>query len=387
MQFPKRSPLLKNISDDAFGEFFNSKENMNLSLKLTNIAFDHLVNFWGILSKIFNLSPIVFRIRITNKCNLHCHYCYVGESLNKKLDYLLTLEEWKKVIKRVPRNTLIDITGGEPLLAPNIEEIVNEMLDRKLKVSLITNGTISKESLLKNMVDKKLFHFMVSFDGESATHDKVRGEGSFDRAINTAKKVIEYKRSQNTRYPFVVAKITFTENNYQEIESLCSHLFTQIGFDGITINLLFANKARNSLVNESSLKDSKFWSGNTITFSPDKALAMADAAKGLFLKFAGKIQIRPEINLDQIEEYFKNPSSFSPKNCYKYRSIITMYSNGLLSPCDLGLNVGNIREIDYNLSRTIRQNSMKEFLKQFGNEKKMIPGCQGCCLKKHEMTP
>src|SRR5204863_9322973 len=117
-------------------------------------------------------------------------------------------------------------------------------------------------------------HFMISFDGNALVHDEVRGKGNFEKAIKTAQKIIEYKKLNKTKYPLIVAKITFTENNHHDLDSLIDYLINHIGFNGITLNLLFDNNARDGFVDGQSLNDKKFWSGNEISFSSEKISSM-----------------------------------------------------------------------------------------------------------------
>src|SRR5690606_22336893 len=162
-------------------------------LKLMNWLFDTSTNWWGFCSQYLALPPLVLRVRITNRCNLSCHYCYVGQSLNKKTDSLLNLDEWFKILDKTPRNTLIDITGGEPLLAPHIDKILGSILDRKMKVSLITNGTIHKDDIFSIMVEKKLMHLMFSLDGPEEINDSIRGKGSFQKTMMAVKRINDLK--------------------------------------------------------------------------------------------------------------------------------------------------------------------------------------------------
>lgn len=356
---------------------------------MTNIVFDHFVNAWGILGEwtasFAKLRPLVFRVRITNRCNLSCHYCYVGKSLNQKSPDLLNLSEWGQIIRHIPRRSIVDITGGEPLLAPNIEEILAAMLDRRLRISLITNGTVFKESLFKMIVVKRLDHFMVSFDGNENLHDKVRGDGAFKRSIRTANEIIKLKKNHNSKYPLVVAKVTYTEDNYEDVEALIDYLLNTVGFNGVTINLLFENQSRDGFVNAEHLEDDKFYKGNTMIFSPNKIESMNAVLIHNLKKFRSKIQLRPDMKYSNIKEYLTNPSKLSPKGCFKQRSVITMYSDGVVSPCDLGLKVGNIREINYNVRDVFRMTKMNTFFTDFKRKKSEFRGCEGCCLKKHEV--
>ncbi|MFA5582776.1 MAG: radical SAM protein [Bacteriovoracaceae bacterium] len=353
-------------------------------LKLMNWLFDASANWWGYLSQYLPLPPLVLRVRITNRCNLSCHYCYVGQSLNKKTESLLDFSEWEKILNNTPRNTLIDITGGEPLLAPHIDKILGRMLDRKMKVSLITNGTIHKDDIFSMMVEKKLMHLMFSLDGPEEINDNIRGKGSFQKTMSAVKRISELKAQMKSRYPKVVAKVTLTVDSVKNVDDFCNYLFRE-GFDGVTLNLLFQNAARDGFADEDSIMGNKFFQGNLIEFSPQDVPLFVESIKRVRNIYGQKVQIRPDVDLKDLESYFTRPQSLMPQNCYKYNSVVTLYHNGTLSPCDLGLNVGNVRDIHFNIGKIFKEKRMKSFqnfMSKTSSQK--LPGCGGCCLKKHE---
>lgn len=351
----------------------------------TQVLFDILVNYWGRVSEIFSplffLPPLVLRLRITNRCNLNCHFCYVGESLNKKSPETLLISEWAQIIKNIPRHTLVDITGGEPFLAPGFPEIINMLLEKKCKIALITNGTVSKFELLENMVAKKLNYFMVSIDGSQPIHDQIRGQGSFDKTIETLKQVIDLKKKYNSSLPTVVCKISLTEDNHDSLLQLSSFLMNDLSIDGITLNLLFNNEARNGKPDTTDFYDAKFWSGNTMKYKPESASAIARTAREIMDIYKQKVSIKPKTARADILAYLLNPSSFAPASCHKYRSVTTLYFDGKLTPCDLGLDVGNIREINYNIKKLSAIKNLKKFYGLIRSHERKIPGCAGCCLK------
>ncbi len=353
-------------------------------LKIMNLIFDNAVNIWGSLSHFLPLNPLVVRLRITNRCNLSCHYCYVGSSLNKKNDQLLTLNEWQKIIDQLPFYTLIDITGGEPLLTPNFSEILSLMLKRKLKVSLITNGTVRKEGIIPLMVSKKLMHLMVSLDGPQKIHDQVRGEGSFKKALDFINEVLLTKRELKSKYPKIVAKLTVTPANATSLMELCEELIVNKRVDGITLNLLFENEARNGFADGSSMDNDKFLSGNRISFRSKERELMVQTIFSLKGKFGSLINIRPDISLSELSNYFAIPNQVLPRNCHKHQSIVTIYQDGVITPCDLGLAITNIRDLNFSLKTLSANNKMQAF-KSFMGQKKAQRNlaCAGCCLKKH----
>lgn len=356
--------------------------------KITQSLFNIICNVWGLLSELsspfFFLPPLVLRIRITNRCNLSCHYCYLGESLNLKNNNVLSLEEWKKIIYSIPRFTLIDITGGEPFLTPHIYEIIEMMLNRKLKISIITNGTIPKPELLNVFVLKKLQYFMVSFDGSRELHDEVRGIGSFDKSLNTIKEVIKLRHSARTSFPIIVCKLNITDSNFTSLHDLTELLLDTLKVDGVTFNLLFNNRARDGFVDTDDVDSTKLWSGNTMSFNKESISLMASTLYEIKNKYNQRISIKPEMDPDKIIKYFEDPSCFKPVRCFKYRSVATLYFDGVMTPCDLGLNVGNVRDLNYNIAKVRSLAEMKKFYQFFILKKRSIPGCAGCCLQKQE---
>jgi MoaA/NifB/PqqE/SkfB family radical SAM enzyme len=108
---------------------------------------------------------------VTHRCNLRCAYCGVVKNHSivdtaASLTALLSLEP-----------TWVYITGGEPLLVPDIAYIVDALKGRGHQVGLTTNGTIKNHEIAGH-VDR----LGVSIDGPREVHDQIRGAGNFDKA-------------------------------------------------------------------------------------------------------------------------------------------------------------------------------------------------------------
>ena len=150
---------------------------------------------------------------ITNKCNLNCTMCSIWkEKPNVELDE----DTIKKIInsKYISNSPDIALTGGEPFLHTNIEEISNQILKSKANSlqTITTNGTLSNEieKYLFSMENKLPDDFVmnISMDGINC-HDKIRGE-SLNKIINTIK-ILKEKN--------IVTEIKFTilKENYLDI--------------------------------------------------------------------------------------------------------------------------------------------------------------------------
>jgi len=100
-----------------------------MRVSLLEPIFFHLNNLYcqiaGLLSPLIILSPLVLRIRITSKCNLSCPFCYLKTGLNRDEEGNLSLEEWEKIFSKLPKRTIVDLTGAEPLMYKDIRGFLN----------------------------------------------------------------------------------------------------------------------------------------------------------------------------------------------------------------------------------------------------------------------
>lgn len=94
-----------------------------------------------------NRVPISGQIEITRCCNLRCKHCYVPQNENSymcKNDYIGYLGQAKEAGCR-----FLTITGGEPLLNPDFEEIYKYTIEKGFVTSLYTNGTLIKDEHIR----------------------------------------------------------------------------------------------------------------------------------------------------------------------------------------------------------------------------------------------
>ncbi|MBZ5593954.1 MAG: radical SAM protein [Acidobacteriia bacterium] len=112
---------------------------------------------------IFPKQPYFAHLAITHRCNLKCRFCHVTETRFAELDTAST----KRVIDVLDRMGVAVISisgGGEPLLRPDFDEIINYAASKGLYVKLTSNGTMPRakyERLLKSGVEE----IGISLDG------------------------------------------------------------------------------------------------------------------------------------------------------------------------------------------------------------------------------
>ncbi|MDI6809307.1 MAG: radical SAM protein [Candidatus Eisenbacteria bacterium] len=123
---------------------------------------------------------------LTYGCNLKCIHCRAEAGPQRSPDELST-EEALELIHRIKEfaNPIVVLTGGEPLVRPDIFEIAQAASRTSLRVALATNGTLIDDSVASRIVDSGIQRVSISLDGASSvTHDTFRGvPGSYDAAI------------------------------------------------------------------------------------------------------------------------------------------------------------------------------------------------------------
>jgi hopanoid biosynthesis associated radical SAM protein HpnH len=134
--------------------------------------------------------PVVLMLEPLMRCNLACAGCgkiqYPGHILKKEL----TPEQCFKAVDECGA-PMVSIPGGEPLMHPQIVEIVEGLLERKKYVYLCTNGLLLKEKL-HLFKPSKYFSFVVHMDGLKEHHDfAVCREGTYDKAMEAIKLALE----------------------------------------------------------------------------------------------------------------------------------------------------------------------------------------------------
>ncbi|MHA6534318.1 radical SAM protein [Paenibacillus sp. BAC0078] len=126
--------------------------------------------------------PVHMVWSVTNLCNAHCIHCSSssGTCLPGELDTARALH----LIEELADIGCIDLalSGGEPLLRPDIESILKLAVHHNMQVGLGTNGWHLDLKRAKELRALGLQRIQISLDGIGRTHDEVRGlKGLFNR--------------------------------------------------------------------------------------------------------------------------------------------------------------------------------------------------------------
>lgn len=161
-------------------------------------------------------APRLIAWELTRSCNLNCRHCraaaergpYEGE---------LTLDEIKRVTDNVAAHykPIMILTGGEPMLRPDLLDIVRHTRERGLRPVMATCGTLLTPESAGELKDAGIERISVSIDGPgAASHDSFRGvPGAFDALM----KGLEAARAAGLEYQ---VNTTVTRLNMDQLEAI-----------------------------------------------------------------------------------------------------------------------------------------------------------------------
>src|SRR6266850_2163795 len=143
-------------------------------------------------------SPRSITIDPLARCNLRCPLCPTGRGHNTSAGKgILTLSLYCKILDQLPKlRTLLLFNWGEPLLHPQIEEIIAIAHRRGIGVHAHSNLSIKKDdAFFERLIDAGLTSLWVSIDGASEeTYSRYRVGGDFGLAIANVDRLARIKR-------------------------------------------------------------------------------------------------------------------------------------------------------------------------------------------------
>lgn len=171
-------------------------------------------------------------IAITYKCNMNCLHCFTTSSASHLMPEL-SLEDYEKILDDAVKCGIhgIHFTGGEPMLHPNIKEMIKMIYKKGLYLyEFCTNGSLLTEEFIKwlsILPNAKNIQFDISFD-MVGYHDWLRNKNGAEKEAINAMKLCK-------KYGFIV----MTNCNINKVNSSSMYdtvnLLESIGVDKIRL--------------------------------------------------------------------------------------------------------------------------------------------------------
>lgn len=155
---------------------------------------------------------------ITRNCNLSCVHCRASAT-NGPYTGELETDACLQLLDQIAEvgSPIVILTGGEPLLRPDIFEVARYGTDKGLKMVMAPNGTLITPEIAEKMAAAGIKRISISLDGATqARHDTFRGvPGAYEGALRG----IEYAKAAGIEFQI---NTTITKANLEEIPKIQS---------------------------------------------------------------------------------------------------------------------------------------------------------------------
>ena len=171
--------------------------------------------------------PLVLMLEPLFACDLACSGCGRIREYKDVMSKKLTAKDCLDAALECGA-PVVSICGGEPLIYPEIGEVVSGLLDQGRVVYLCTNGQKLEESL-DTFKPHVRFNFNIHLDGMSKTHDMVTGKsGSWQKAISGIDK------AKSAGFNVCTNTTVYAQSNEEELKELINILNHKV--DGMLLS-------------------------------------------------------------------------------------------------------------------------------------------------------
>ncbi len=179
-------------------------------------------------------APTGLDLSLTKNCNLRCPYCFYDHIMEDYSD--LDLNTWKKhflEFKSLSVRTL-SLTGGEVFTRSDIWELIDSIIECRMRYSILSNGTLIDSSVIDRFGEGRrrlrMDSIQVSVDGSCAgIHDKIRGPGAFEAVMRGLKLLVE------NNFPCIV-RVTINKFNVLDLPNIARLLLDEVGLPSFSTN-------------------------------------------------------------------------------------------------------------------------------------------------------
>ena len=152
---------------------------------------------------------------LIRRCNLNCRHCY-STSVDKDFAGELSTQEVVTVMEdlRAFGVPVLILSGGEPLMRPDLFDLARRAKALGFYVALSTNGTLIDAALIPRIREARFDYLGISLDGLEATHDRFRRRpGAFRESLQGLRLCRDAGIRVGMRY-------TLTRDNAQDLPGL-----------------------------------------------------------------------------------------------------------------------------------------------------------------------
>ena len=160
--------------------------------------FRTTIREWKMVAKalISQGHPILVHIIPMRRCNLSCAYCNEYDDVSKPVDTEIMFRRIDQLAKL--GTSVITISGGEPLMHPELESIIAETRRRGMMAGLITNGYLLSRKRIQSLNKAGLEHLQISIDNVEPDETSMKSLKVLDKKLRYLAELADFKVNINS---------------------------------------------------------------------------------------------------------------------------------------------------------------------------------------------
>lgn len=246
----------------------------------------------------------------------------------------------------------VTITGGEPLIHPDCLQLL-EMLSshrESFSFAVLTNGTMVDEPLAKRLAELQPAYAQVSVEGSEATHDRIRGAGSYRQTVDGARHLV--RAGVRT-----IISFTAHRGNYREFEDV-ARLGRRLGVRSVWSDRQIPTGRGAAMRNDA--------------LNPEETRQLLESMLACETRGLRNWLSRTEVKMHRALQFLV--AGGEPYRCQAGERLIAVLPNGDLLPCRrMPVVVGNL------LTTPLRRlYDESPFLRALRDPERVSAGCEGC---------
>ena len=163
---------------------------------------------------------------ITNQCNLNCSICFT-KKMRMSTEQMLEKKDIQNYVKMLGELGVekVDLSGGEPLLYPYLQELVSTCADNSIFTTITTSG-FGTDSNINWLVENghRFSRIIISLDGSKQLHNSLRGSTKAFDAFLRIYRDLERRQASCIRINTVVTQALLQKSERTSLANLIGEL-------------------------------------------------------------------------------------------------------------------------------------------------------------------
>lgn len=261
-------------------------------------------SFWNLAWEgITDGGPSMCQFAVTSVCNARCGFCnFAVDKMIPELKHSVSLEDAKKAAENLYKNGVYFLiyVGGEPMLHPDLEEMIAHASSIGMAPMVVTNGSLLTKERVDGLAQAGVVSVIISIDAANISqHEENRGLKGVCQRIKQANALFKSYNIGTT------ASVTMSRliDDYNALPEFLSSL----GFDSVTFSYPLTTLASNYL---------GYADSNLVDYTVDELQARFEAIKALKKKFH---VVNPTASIEDMQNHLKGePERFGCLGGWKF---------------------------------------------------------------------